>query len=658
VEQGLDQPLASASGSGKAADHQAPLAALALGALGVVFGDIGTSPLYTLRECLQTAGGAHPSSDDLLGILSLIFWSLTMVVTVKYLSFVMRANNQGEGGIFALLAILPRHLRASHASVTNPDLLANQPRPPARLKLVALLVVIGAALLYGDGAITPAISVLSAIEGLAIAKPALEPSVVPLTCVILLALFALQSRGTATVGSLFGPIMLLWFVTIGALGVYHIAHQPRVLAGLSPLYAVKFFATHGWQGIHVLGSAVLAITGGEALYADMGHFGVRPIRIIWLSLVMPALLLCYFGQGALVLHDSSALDHPFFALVPPGAATFALVVLSSAATVIASQALISGAFSLTRQAMQLGYFPRMTIKHTASHTQGQVYIPQINWLLAVLCLLLVLGFRRSTSLASAYGIAVTGTMVITSLVYYMVVRDAWGWSRWRALPLLLLFLAFDVPFFAANALKIVDGGWVPVLIASAFVTAMLIWHRGRTLVIEQYAERYPLFATALPELRARLHARVPGSGVFMASSATHVPPILMHFVERCMVLPETSILLTVTTEGTPAVLPERRYDFLELGAGLYRVILRFGFMEHPVVPKALARIAARHGLALNLDEVTYFLGRDSLLATKAGKMGRVAETLFAFLSRNSVGADRHFGIPPRQVMEIGVQIDL
>jgi KUP system potassium uptake protein len=638
--------------------HHASSVALALGALGVVFGDIGTSPLYTLRECLHAAGGATASTDDLLGVLSLIFWSLTMVVTVKYLSFVMRANNHGEGGIFALLAILPRNLRSSHASLTNPDLLAGQPRPPVRLKLVSLLVVIGAALLYGDGAITPAISVLSAIEGLAIAHPAFQPAVVPLTCVILLALFSLQKHGTGAVGALFGPIMLLWFATIAGLGAYHIAHEPSVLAGLSPAYAAGFFARHGWQGIHVLGSVVLAITGGEALYADMGHFGVRPIRRTWLALVMPALVLCYFGQGALVLRDPSAMSHPFFAMVPAGPVTFALVLLSSAATVIASQALISGAFSLTRQAMQLGYFPRVTIRHTARHVEGQIYIPQINWLLAGLCLLLVLGFQRSERLASAYGIAVTGTMVITSLVYYVVVRDAWGWSRARALPLLLLFLTFDIPFFAANALKIVDGGWVPVLIGFAFVTMMLIWHRGRSLVIEQYAERFPRFSEAMPILQAHLRTRVPGTGIFMASSATHVPPILMHFVERCMVLPETSVLLTVTTEGVPTVAPQDRYNFMSLGEGLYRLIVRFGFMEHPVVPTALAEVVAQQGLPIDVDKATYFLGRESLLATQAGQMGRVTESLFAFFSRNAVGADRHFGIPPKQVMEIGVQIDL
>ena len=641
------------------AAHEAKFAALALGALGVVFGDIGTSPLYTLRECMHAAGGEHASSADLLGILSLIFWSLTMVVAVKYLSFVMRADNHGEGGIFALLAILPRELRTAHANVTSPDLSTELAKPArTRVKLVSLLVVIGAALLYGDGAITPAISVLSAIEGLAISEPAFAPAVVPLTCVILCGLFWLQKRGTGAVGALFGPIMLLWFGTIGGLGAYQIVREPSVLVALSPLRAADFFVRHGWHGIHVLGSVVLAITGGEALYADMGHFGVRPIRATWLALVMPALVLCYFGQGALLLREPSALSHPFFAMVPTGPWALALVLLSSAATVIASQALISGAFSLTRQAMQLGYFPRVTIRHTAHHTEGQVYIPQINWLLAVLCLLLVLGFRESTGLASAYGIAVTGTMVITSLVYYMVVRDAWGWSRSRALPLLLLFLAFDVPFFSANVMKIVDGGWVPIMIGLAFIVTMLLWHRGRALVIDQYAERFPLFTEGLPALRSRLFARIPGAGVFMASSAMHVPPVLMHFVDRCKVLPETLLLLTITTEGVPVVAGDKRYSFMALGDGMYRVIARFGFMEHPVVPRVIKDIVAQQRLSIDVDEVTYYLGRDSLLALDTGRMGQLAESLFAFLSRNAEPADRHFGIPPEQVMEIGLQIDL
>ncbi|HKU44796.1 MAG TPA: potassium uptake protein [Polyangiales bacterium] len=644
------------------AEHPAPLVSLALGALGVVFGDIGTSPLYTLRECMHAAGGTRATTDDLFGVLSLIFWALTLVVTVKYLMFVMRANNHGEGGIFALLAILPDSLRVRHPTLP-PTAASVRPsaaplRLPARLTWVALLVVVGASLLYGDGAITPAISVLAAIEGLTMAYPRFEPAIVPITCAILIGLFSIQHRGTGAVGRMFGPIMLLWFAVIGTLGIAQIVQRPEVLRALSPTYAIGYFATHGWHGLLLLGSVVLAVTGGEALYADMGHFGVRPIRWVWLCFVMPALALSYFGQGALLLRDPSALENPFFAMVPPGHYTLAMVVLSSAATVIASQALISGAFSLTRQAMQLGYFPRVTIRHTAHHTEGQIYIPQINWLLAVACLLLVLGFQRSDRLASAYGLAVTGTMAITSVVFYVVARQAFHWPRWRAIPLLVLFLSFDIPFFVANTFKIHDGGWVPVLIGSAFVSAMLVWSRGRTLVIEQYAERFPSFDDALPVMRAHLQGRIPGTAIFMASSTTHVPPILMHFVERIRALPETVLLLTVITESTPMVPHDHRYDLTALGEGVYRLVVRYGFMEHPDVPEVVGEACARHNLGVELHDVTYYLGRDSLLATRAGRMGHVAETFFAFLARNAVPADRHFGIPPRQVVEIGLQIDL
>ncbi len=640
-----------------AARSHASLGTLLLGALGVVFGDIGTSPLYTLRECLHAAGGHHAGRLEIFGILSLIFWALTMVVTVKYLAFVMQADNHGEGGIFALLAIVPHRLRPDCPPMDAPSVRLDRPRS-APVMWVSLLVVIGAALLYGDGAITPAISVLSAIEGLKLVQPGLGHLVVPITCAILLGLFTLQSRGTGMVGKLFGPVMVLWFLTIGALGAWHIAHRPEVLGALSPHHAVRFFAAHGLPGAVVLGSVVLAVTGGEALYADMGHFGRPAIRWSWFVVVMPALVLSYLGQGALLLQHPEALANPFFAMVPPGAATLALVVLSSLATVIASQALISGAFSLTRQAMQLGYFPRVTITHTASQTEGQIYIPQINWLLAAACLLLVVSFKRSTHLASAYGLAVTGTMAITSIVYYVVVREAWGWSRARALPLLVLFLSFDLPFFAANTLKLVDGGWVPVLIGSGFVAAMLIWSRGRTLMVAKYARRFGEMTDVLPALHDKLKVRIPGSAVFMASSTTHAPPILMHFVERNHVLPETVILLTIRTGNTPDLGDRDRCEFTPLGEGFYRLVVHYGFMEHPHVPSTLADAVRRHGLTIDLDETTYYLGRESVLASQRGRMGRIAESLFAFLSRNAVAADRHFGIPPRQVMEIGMQIDL
>ncbi|WP_394825502.1 potassium transporter Kup [Pendulispora albinea] len=636
-----------AESSAAVASHtpKASLAVLTLGALGVVFGDIGTSPLYTLRECLhETAHGGRVAAEDVLGLLSLIVWSLAMVVTVKYLTFIMRADNHGEGGIFALLAIVPEKLRASTGAL--------------RISAIAIVVVIGAALLYGDGAITPAISVLSAIEGLAIAHPSLEPLVVPLTCAILVALFAVQRRGTGTMGAFFGPIMAAWFFTIGALGVYHIVKRPEVLAALSPHHAVRYFAAHGMPGFLVLGSVVLAVTGGEALYADMGHFGVRPIRIAWLAMVMPALVLCYFGQGALVLSDPSAFENPFFAMVPTGPATLILVALSSAATVIASQALISGAFSLTRQAQQLGYFPRVNIRHTAAHTEGQIYIPQINWLLAAFCLLLVVGFQKSGRLASAYGIAVTGTMMLTSIVYYVVMRHTWKWPTPIALLVLVLFLSFDVPFFLANTMKIVDGGWVPVLIGMAFIGAMLIWSKGRTLVIEQYAQRFGSIHDALPRIIEKAAFRAPGTGVFMASSTQHMPPILAHVVERMHAVSEQVLLLTVITETIPVVPRERRVEVIELPSGFYQVIARYGFMEQPNVPDIVQRAAERKQLRIDPERVTYFLGRERVLGLDTGAMGRVAELIYGYMQRNAIAADLHFQIPVNQVIEIGIQLDL
>jgi KUP system potassium uptake protein len=624
--------------------HHAPFSLLCLGALGVVFGDIGTSPLYTLKECMRaTAPGALV--NDLFGILSLIFWSLMMVVTIKYLTFIMKADNKGEGGIFALLALVPERMRARSKGNA--------------VSGIALLVVVGAALLYGDGAITPAISVLSAIEGLAVARPALAPLVIPITCAILLALFLIQPRGTGTIGKLFGPVMLLWFGTIGALGAWQVLQHPDILRALSPLWGVRYFLDHGTIGALILGSVVLAVTGGEALYADMGHFGRRPIRWVWLGFVMPSLVLCYFGQGALLLHDPAAVSNPFFSLVPSGAWTLALVVLSSAATVIASQALISGAFSLTRQAMLLGYFPRVTIKHTAHHTEGQIYVPEINWLLAAGCIMLVLAFRSSDRLAAAYGIAVTGTMGITSLVYYIVVRNTWGWSRAKALPLLVLFLAFDVPFFASNLFKFLDGGYVPMLIGVGFISGMLIWSKGRTLMVERFTKRFPSFADALPQIEERLVARVPGAAVFLASSTEHMPPSLMRLVERGRALHESIILLTVVHSDTEAEVPEaRRAELTSLSHGFYRVIVRIGFMEQPSVHAILQRVTSEHGVRFVEAEVTYYLGRETLLAGSEGRMGRIAETIFGYLQRNAVAADRHFGIPPRQVVEIGTQVDL
>jgi KUP system potassium uptake protein len=562
----------------------------------------------------------------------------------------MRADNHGEGGIFALLAVVPERLRLKGAPGSGAK--------SRRITWVALAVVVGAALLYGDGAITPAISVLSAIEGLTVARPSLAGFVLPITCVILLVLFVVQKRGTGAVGALFGPIMLVWFFTIGALGAYQIAQRPDVLAALAPTHAVRYFLAHGMPGFLVLGSVVLAVTGGEALYADMGHFGARPIRVAWLAVAMPALVLCYFGQGALVLRNPAAIENPFFSMVPAGGPTLALVGLSSAATVIASQALISGAFSLTRQAMLLGYFPRVLIKHTAAHTEGQIYIPQINWILAVGCLLLVIGFQKSDRLASAYGIAVTGTMALTSVVYYVVMRHTWKWPLPVAGGILALFLAFDIPFFAANTVKILDGGWVPVFIGIGFIAAMLVWSKGRALTVEEYARRSPSMAELIPRLLPRCAARVPGLAVFMSSSTTHVPPILVHVVERERALKEHALLLTVVTETVPHVPREGSVTMQSLGEGLHQVIARFGFMQEPEVPAIVDEVTSRIGLRLDPEDTTYYLGRESVLATSKGAMGQFAESLFGYLQRNAVTADRHFKIPPGQVIEIGIQLDL
>ncbi len=625
-----------------AAHSHGSLGALAFGALGVVFGDIGTSPLYALKECVSKEHGVPPTPANVLGLLSLIFWALMMVVTVKYLTFIMRADNQGEGGILALLALVPDRLRGKGA----------------RIGFIAALVVFGAALLYGDGIITPAISVLSAIEGLEVATDKLKPVVVPLTCVILVGLFAVQSRGTAGIGKVFGPIMVAWFLALGVLGLVFITKNPAVLAALSPLYAVRFFGMHGIHGIVVLGSVVLAITGGEALYADMGHFGRAPIRLAWYALVLPSLVLNYFGQGALLLANPEASENPFFALVPTGALTYGLVVLSAAATVIASQALISGAFSLTHQAVQLGFLPRVTVKHTSSETEGQIYIPEVNWGLAVACIALVLAFRESSKLAAAYGIAVTGTMGITSIVYFVVVRRTWGWSLAKALPLLILFLAWDLPFFASNLLKFMDGGYVPMLVGVAFFSLMVIWKRGRAFLFESlHASSTPLDAF-LADLDKRALARVPGTAVFLTSSEHEAPKVLVHHLRHNKALHQQVILFTVRTEHVPRVDHSKSFELTALGHGFYRIVIHSGFMQSTDVPALLRDAAHAQGVAVDFKEITYYVSRFTFLATNAGKMGRVTETIFAFMARNAVTATSYFGLPAEQVVELGMQIDL
>jgi KUP system potassium uptake protein len=619
-----------------------PRAALALGALGVVFGDIGTSPLYALKECVHSVHGVPPTPDNVYGVLSLIFWALTMVVTVKYLTFIMRADNHGEGGILALLALVPEPLRVT---------------PRGGITFLAGTVLFGAALLYGDGVITPAISVLSAIEGVEVATPKLHPFIVPITCAVLLGLFALQRRGTGGIGRIFGPVMLVWFVTIAVLGVRHIAGDPQILGALWPGHAVRFCLTQRFHAFVVLGSVVLAITGGEALYADMGHFGRVPIRLAWYGLVWPSLMLNYLGQGSLLLLHPDAADNPFFAMVPPGALTYALVGLATLATVIASQALISGAFSLTRQAIQLGYLPRMNIRHTSHHTEGQIYIGAINWFLALACLLLVVSFRESSRLAAAYGIAVTGTMAITSIVYFVVMRTDWKWPLWQALPLLVLFLCWDLPFFASNLLKFVDGGYVPLLIASLLFVLMLNWRRGRTVLTRRLAATAP----SLPEFVAALPegvARVPGTGVFLSAQTANTPAVMLHYLKHAKAIHERVLILTVVTDRHPRVSLERSCQVEALGRGFHRVVMHTGFMERPRLPDRLAAACARGELAFDLHDTAYFVGRESFLATASGEMGRWSESLFAFLYRNSASPSGWFGLPAENVVEVGMQLDL
>ena len=623
-------------------------AGLVLAALGIVFGDIGTSPLYALRECVSGEHGVAATHDNILGVLSLIVWSLTLVVTVKYLMFVMRAENGGEGGTLALLALVPQRLKPGE-------------RYPGRIGWVTLLVLAGTGLLFGDGMITPSISVLSAVEGLESQAHAMRPFIVPITCVILVGLFALQRRGTAGIARFFGPVMVVWFVTIGALGAWHLAKNPAVLWAIDPRYAIAFFGANKGRGFEVLGGVVLAVTGGEALYADMGHFGRGPIRIAWLALVFPALLLCYFGMGALVLAHPEAAKAPFYALVPDGRPTYALIGLATAATVIASQALISGVFSVTQQAVQLGFFPRVYIRHTSKEMMGQIYVPAMNWLLAAVCILLVVSFKESARLAAAYGIAVTGSMAITSIVFFVVIHQTWGWSLGKAIPLLVFFLVFDLSFLGANTVKIVDGGWVPIAIGAFFFTMMVVWRRGRRFLVDhQMKLSRPLeeFVKATGKGGAlELSARPAGTAVFLSAAYDIAPPTLVRHVERVRVLHAQVIVMSIKTAQRPFVPRAECVEYEDLGNGFHRVVATCGFMQAPNVPLLLEE-AKSQGLSCPLDDATYFLGRETILGLPGGRMGVVEETFFAILSRNARHAGQYFGLPPDQVVEIGTQIDL
>jgi KUP system potassium uptake protein len=610
-------------------------------ATGVVFGDIGTSPLYAIKECVDPAHGVSATQANLFGLLSLVVWSLTMVVTIKYLTFIMRADNQGEGGILALLALVPSRARPT----------------TARIGSLTALVIFGAALLYGDGVITPAISVLSAVEGLEVATTRLTPVVIPLTIAILIGLFALQKRGTARIGGVFGPIMVAWFLTIGLLGAVQIARCPSVLLAVNPLHAVRFFAAHRWTGFFVLGSVVLVITGGEALYADMGHFGRRPIRLAWYALVLPALLANYFGQAAWILRHPGAVKNPFFALVPSGF-IYPMVALATVATIIASQALISGAYSLTRQAVQLGFCPRVTIVHTSGSAEGQIYIPEVNAALAIACVWLVLTFKASSALAAAYGIAVTGTMGITSIVYFAVLTRAWSWPAWKAALLVGVFLSFDVPFFAANTLKLFEGGWFPVAVGAGLFLVMTTWKTGRAHLARALSDKMLPIDSFVADIASFHPHRVPGMAVFMSSNPKGVPIVLLHHWKHNQVLHENVVLLSVVSEPVPDVAENDRIGVKNLGHGLVQVTAHYGFMETPNVPEILQKAATRYGLPHTPSRTSYYLGRETLLTSGQSRMFRWRKALFSFISRNARSATQYFGIPADRVVELGMQINL
>jgi len=620
--------------------HQAPSSGLlTLAALGVVFGDIGTSPLYALRECFHGPHAIAPTPANVLGVLSLIFWALVVVISIKYVTYVMRADNQGEGGILALMALIPPTYRG-----------------PQSRGVLTVLGLFGAALLYGDGIITPAITVLGAMEGLKTATPFFDPYVVPLTVAVLVALFLVQHRGTAAVGAVFGPVMVVWFAAIGILGLRMVIQSPSVLTAINPLHGFDFFMRNGPHGFLVLGSVFLVVTGGEALYADMGHFGTRPIRLAWFAIVQPGLMLNYFGQGALLLATPRAAEQPFFLLVP-SMLLLPMVVLATLAAVIASQALISAVYSLTRQAVQLGYSPRLEIQHTSAETIGQIYVPQINFTLMAATVALVIAFGSSSSLAAAYGIAVTATMGITTLLAYVVSRYVWGWSRLAAGLITGLFFVVDLAFFGANVLKIAHGGWVPLVIAATVYLLMTTWKRGRDILGARLRERAYPFAQFLKDIAARPPIRVPGTAVFMTGSPAGTPITLLHNLEHNKVLHEKVVLLTVTTADIPQVPADDRVSVEPLGENFFRVTLVYGFIEEPNVPAALAE-AREQGLRIDPKTTTYFLGRETLLATRRPGMAVWRERLFVLMSRNAMRATAFFRIPSDRVVELGLQLEL
>ena len=637
----------NASPKGKA------LAALAFTALGVVYGDIGTSPLYAIQQCFTGHHSIEPTPENVIGVLSLIFWSVNLVVSFKYISIVLRADNRGEGGSFALLAQV--HPLS---------------RPEGGRRLLIAVGLLGAAMLYGDGVITPAISVLSAIEGATLEAPSVTPHVWPIAAVVLTALFAIQKRGTARIGVLFGPVMAIWFISIALLGTRGILMAPEVLKAINPWYAVDFFIRDGVKAFLILGSVVLVLTGAEALFADMGHFGRRPIRVTWFGAVLPALLINYFGQSALLLVDPAAQVNPFFSLAPEWA-LYPMVGIATAAAIVASQALISGAYSLTRQAVQLGYIPRVTIVHTSSTHIGQIYIPEVNWALWLGCVMLVVGFKHSSNLAAAYGVAVTGTMLTTTLLLHTIICDRWKWPLWRARALTAVLLIVDGAFFSANVIKIEEGGWFPMVVGLGVYLLMTTWNRGRARLQAIVRENTLGMDLFLADVARRAPPRVPGTAVFLTPDIGGAPPVLLHHLKHNKVLHEKVMLMSVVTEEIPSVDDQDRTECKELGQGFYKVIAHYGFMESPDIPAALALLGKQgpdgKPVVIKAMETSFYLGRETLIVSRntpptapvpeaIGRMSMWRKRLFALMTRNARSATEFFGLPPNRVVELGAQI--
>lgn len=620
-----------------APSHPREHKSLVIAALGIVFGDIGTSPLYTLKQCFGGFLALEPTPENVLGVLSLIFWAVLTVISLKYVIFIMRADNNGEGGIMALISLVQRKAEIS----------------PGFRSLLIGLGLIGASLFYGDGMITPAISVLSAVEGLEVFRPELHSYVIPIALAILIGLFTFQRKGTAGVGALFGPIMAVWFFSLAAFGIINLISMPAILEAINPIHAMHFFMSYGWSSIFILGAVVLAVTGGEALYADMGHFGRQPIRKAWFLFVWPSLMLNYFGQGALLIQDSSAVQNPFFLLIPSGGALVFMIGLATLATIIASQAVISGTFSLTSQAIQLRFCPRLGIQYTSEEEKGQIYVPWINWALMTATIGLILGFQTSSNLAAAYGIAVTGTMAIDTILAFVVVYSLWKWNPFLSGILGIGFLTVDLSFLAANAIKIFEGGWFPLVIGLFAVTFLTTWKRGRDLLRESQRDDSLQVNQFLSDIAATPPLRVAGTAVFMTSSREGIPPALLHNLKHNKVLHETVVLMTVTTENIPRVPPEKRREIHRLGAGFFRINLHYGFLESPNIPRVLK--SSSREFEIDISDTTFFLSRETIIPGPVPKMPLWRLKLFIGMSRNTSSAVTYFRIPADRVVELGVQ---